>query len=494
MTCQLPSDCLNEIFECLEEDTLTLHSCLLTNRLWCGISVRILWRNIWDFNKSSYQQNPFRIDSSILSILYACLPNESKELLQKNGIFISTPTAKKPLFNYVAFCRVLSVRDICRIVDNAFKHKPPHNSLSLEDRNYLVINEIIKMFEKQIYSLKKLFYYNNHYHINYSFPYFPGIRNLSELHCSSNLPSNFFYQLAQLCHNIQTLSIDFHNYEALNELKEFISLQDNLKSLTLSAYDASWESILPSIKNHSNITRLHLYGDSDKLPFSFVSLLTNLQEFIFSFFNGSTFEEFNMFQHINFSKLHTLKIPYQCPKPEYVMKFLENNGKYLKKFHTDENDETLSLSIAKFCPNLRNLFVIFNSGETDILKTILLNCCQLESIKIWCGEGYLTENEVYETVADYAPPNFCELKLFNESYSDVVSPDELECFFITWKNRKLSKLITLIIIKDYYYGYNYLIDDKENMRIIEKYVNLGVAKYETIGYEEEDKEEYYYYY
>ncbi|PKC13304.1 hypothetical protein RhiirA5_351765, partial [Rhizophagus irregularis] len=108
------------------------------------------------------------------------------------------------------------------------------------------------------------------------------------------------------------------------------------------------------------------------------------------------------------------------------MKFLENNGKYLKKFHTDENDETLSLSIAKFCPNLRNLFVIFNSGETDILKTILLNCCQLESIKIWCGEGYLTENEVYETVADYAPPNFCELKLFNESYSDVVSPDELE--------------------------------------------------------------------
>ena len=47
---QLPADCLNEIFECLEEDKSTLHSCLLVNRLWCEVSVRILWKSVLNYN------------------------------------------------------------------------------------------------------------------------------------------------------------------------------------------------------------------------------------------------------------------------------------------------------------------------------------------------------------------------------------------------------------------------------------------------------------
>src|SRR6059058_120759 len=93
MPCPLPADCLNEIFENLYDEKITLHSCLLVNRLWCKISVRILWRNIWDFS----QQRPLKVTSSILSTLISCLPIESKELLYKKGIFISTPTSKPPL-------------------------------------------------------------------------------------------------------------------------------------------------------------------------------------------------------------------------------------------------------------------------------------------------------------------------------------------------------------------------------------------------------------
>src|ERR1044071_10476406 len=72
---QLPADCLNEIFEYLENDKATLFSCLLVNRLWCEISVRILWRIVWN-----------------CSTLIACLPSESKEILCKNGFTISTLT------------------------------------------------------------------------------------------------------------------------------------------------------------------------------------------------------------------------------------------------------------------------------------------------------------------------------------------------------------------------------------------------------------------
>src|SRR6266542_6704360 len=91
---QLPADCLNEIFEYLEDKT-DLRSCLLVNHLWCEVSVRILWTSIQNHNT-----------------LIACLPKESKEILYKNEIFISAPTSKSPLFNYVTFIKSLSMNEI----------------------------------------------------------------------------------------------------------------------------------------------------------------------------------------------------------------------------------------------------------------------------------------------------------------------------------------------------------------------------------------------
>ncbi|GBC08972.1 hypothetical protein RclHR1_08510008 [Rhizophagus clarus] len=463
MTSQLLTDCLNEIIEHLKEDCHTLHSCLLVNRLWCEISVRILWRNIGNFESSCQSI----INSSILNTLFTCLPNESKEILHRNEIFISIPISKQPLFNYAKFCKALSIYEIGRLVDNIFRNKISFNSLSLKDRNYIVTNEFIKMFSNQISSLKKLSCYHNYYPIKFSFPYFPGVRDLSELHCCSCLPPNFFYQLSQLCHNLRTLSIDFDSYNISNELKELISLQKNLKNLKLSAKISSCASIIPTLKKHSNtVTKLHLYGNSNNLPYSFVSSFTNLQEFIFSFMGGSNFEDFRMLQYVNFSKLQTLKIPYQFPKPEYLMKFLENNGKNLKNFYTDESNKDLSLSIPDFCPNLKSLFLLFHKDELDALKTIFIKCQHLESIKVWCGKGYfneyLSEKEIFDTVARYSPNNFCKLKIYSLSNSHV-SLKDLESFFISWRKRIPKKPLSLINIKGACTSFD---DYEENMKII----------------------------
>src|SRR5436305_6907671 len=136
MSSQLPADCLNEIFEYLEDDKITLRSCLLVSHLWCEVSVRILWRNIWSFNQ-------LKVKPAILRTLISCLPNESKELLNENGIFISTPTAKPPLFNYAAFCKVLSIDEICQMIDRVLKDEITTQSvkkdrLSLMDTRCLV--------------------------------------------------------------------------------------------------------------------------------------------------------------------------------------------------------------------------------------------------------------------------------------------------------------------------------------------------------------------
>ncbi|GBC02597.1 hypothetical protein RclHR1_00470027 [Rhizophagus clarus] len=492
---QLSTDCLDEILEHLENDKTILHSCLLVNRLWCKISVRILWRNIWRFKYIVYrEQHPLEVASSILSTLVACLPNESKELLYKNKIFIPTPTSKPPLFNYVTFCKVLSICEIIKLVENVLRNEPSNinSSLSLKDKNSLVTNEVFKMFTNQIPSLKKLTYDYNQFIPKFSFTYFPGARDLLELRCSSDIPAEFFYQLSQICNNLQIIFIEFRSDDVSNELKELISLQNNLKSLTLIASVSSWANFIPALTKLSNtintITKLHLYGNNYNLPLSFVSLFTNLEEIIFSFDYGADFGDFKILQFANFPNLQILKFPQRYPKPEYLMKFLEINGKNLKTFYTYGSDNSLSSSIADFCPNLKNLFIGINHGEINTLKTIFNSCQYLESIKIWCGKSYsgeertyLSEKEVFETVTNHSPSNFCELKIYYISNSDFVSPEDLESFFINWKNRVPKKLLRLIINKN-----NNIEVNEENKKIAEKYENLGIIKFSIEAFYDED--------
>src|ERR1051325_3628506 len=119
---KLSFDCLNEIFECLEKDKVTLYSCLLVNRLWCEVSVRILWTSVWNYDT-----------------LIACLPDESKEILYKNGIIPSTSTSKPPLFNYVAFIRNL---EIDNIIKNTLKNYQSTTLQNLNYKKYVIAQEI----------------------------------------------------------------------------------------------------------------------------------------------------------------------------------------------------------------------------------------------------------------------------------------------------------------------------------------------------------------
>src|ERR1043166_1954029 len=134
---QLNADCLNKIFEYIDKDKATLHSCLLVNRLWCEVSVRTLWTSVWNYDT-----------------LIACLPNKSKEILYKNGIITSTSTSKHPLFNYVAFIRSL---EIDNIINKTLKK---YQSITLQKlhvsyKKYIFAQEIYKLFN-QISSLKEL--------------------------------------------------------------------------------------------------------------------------------------------------------------------------------------------------------------------------------------------------------------------------------------------------------------------------------------------------
>ncbi len=85
-----------------------------------------------------------------------------------------------------------------------------------------------------------------------------------------------------------------------------------------------------------------------------------------------------------FPQLQILKFKRECPNHEYLIEFLEYNGKNLEvlHFHYDINN-SLNLAIAKFCSNLKSSSTKFKGNEIETtLKVILNSFQQLESIEV----------------------------------------------------------------------------------------------------------------
>jgi hypothetical protein len=478
MTYQL---CIEEVLELLKNDKDTLYSCLLVDRLFCKISVKILWRNIWNFKLGSVAS------SKILSTLISCLPNESEYLLYKKKIIISTPTSKPPLFDYVSFCKSLSIDDISRMVNYYFENQQQQQSEEIKkskimnQNKKLVTKEILKMFMGNInINLKKLNYNlddnltipNNITLIN-----LPGakncLRNLKKLSCTSDLQSKFFDQLSKVCHNIQSLNILYRDtIKDENGLKKLIYSQNCLKNLIIKdfCYNTNWQRIIPSsLKQHYNtITKFHLMGYFIDKPLTFITELVNLQELVLSIDYG---EDYNELKYAIFPKLKILHIHYGNTYDSLIM-FLENNGKNLEDLECYSCDESLNLTIAKFCLNLKSLYT--RIMEVEILKTILNNCKKLEKLKFMCIKHiYLKVSEVFEIIPKFSPEYFHVLHIREYGESEIF-PKELESFFMIWKHRVPFRSITFILE-----GVNKV--ENENMEVIEKYKKSSIiTKFENI--------------
>ena len=92
---KLNKDILFLIFKELQDDSKSLFSCLMVNRLWCETVVPILWRNPWhyDINYSS--------KSYLFATIAFYLPNEIKETLTRQGIKLP------PVSSVASLCLVL---------------------------------------------------------------------------------------------------------------------------------------------------------------------------------------------------------------------------------------------------------------------------------------------------------------------------------------------------------------------------------------------------
>jgi hypothetical protein len=475
---RLDADCLVEIFEYLDGYHETLYSCLLVNRLWCVVSVRILWRGI----KNYYT-------------LITCLPNELKKIISENGITIST--SKPLLFNYVSFCKSISVYELNVNIEQILLKKrqcvPIQSSKDIKKQQYVSIQTLKDIKEQQRVSIQSSkdiitqeifkFLMNqitkliiDEFSPNYMMIFTRHLEsrdrllnNITELHSYSDAYTEFFHQLSQICHSIQTLKIMLKTVIS-NGLIDLISVQKNLKYLYMSQYNSfGIENLLKKIPNT-------LISFAFKIIMGFPNYLYPIENIYIHYpFDQQRYRDQQSYrdqrreEHFN-SNFVILR---------QIMKFLKNNGRNLKQIHFNIDYDPLNETIRECCKNIRILHIKL----TDEKKRGLSKLCSffdalplLESIKIEIRYTY-NEKSLFNCVIEKSPKNFCELKLklsYNIDKQSLLTPEELELFLKSWKNRIPQKQLSLVLT-----GYNKnttFINNEENMKVIEKYSKLGTIK------------------
>ncbi|GBC52461.2 hypothetical protein GLOIN_2v1531010 [Rhizophagus irregularis DAOM 181602=DAOM 197198] len=139
--------------------------------------------------------------------LNSCLPNELKEILYDRNIITSSLASKLPTFNYASFCKILS---ICKF--------------NCELKQFF--NEQQSIYFSSKFGPIFMYLYQTFY-IGAS----DCLKDLSELHCYSDICPQFFYQSSQICHNIQLFDITFTKVIS-NGLKRFNFCSTKFKKFT----------------------------------------------------------------------------------------------------------------------------------------------------------------------------------------------------------------------------------------------------------------------
>jgi hypothetical protein len=210
---KLNKDILFLIFEELQDDSKSLFSCLMVNRLWCETVIPILWRNPWcydiDYSNKYY----------LFLIIASYLSDEIKEFITCQEIQLRLVSYELLLFDYLSFCRSINVDTI--IIITSIGSSIVYNQFILQQEFYGLF---MKKFPELMYLDMKS--------IKHQIFYFPEARlrfeSLCELKCDTSIDSSYFYGLAHISQYIQRLIIFNKDPKVYHGVAKLINGQKNL--------------------------------------------------------------------------------------------------------------------------------------------------------------------------------------------------------------------------------------------------------------------------
>ncbi|PKY53469.1 kinase-like protein [Rhizophagus irregularis] len=437
---QLNEDCLYEIFKNLDGNSL--YSCLLVSRLWCSISVRLLWRDRLDYKT-----------------LLSCLPNESMDILRANNILV--PTLITPFINYASFCKKF-------LLDEFFHSgiKKIFNNELNDEKLCIVSNEILKLLVNQA-SLKELYVYDLSYssYLDSLVMVNTFLQDLEEFYCHSGHPSYFYNQLSHICRKIRVLNVTL-DVSTSDSLADFISAQKNLEKLSVWQFKKLENENRFFSKIPHSIIDLTISGINIDNLYSLLNNFNELKKLNLSLMSESNY---NKFDDLNLSKLEVLIFSNDVIQPtnNTLIRFLDTHGTNIKIFSIKNSDNLLNNYIARSCQNIKEIYTGLDSHTNlEIFEMFIKELQYLESIKINIS-GNSNEKEIFEIIKDCSQENFynIELKYLGNAISTLL-PADLNTFILDWKERKSHKLSII---------FDNTILSSENMDILTLFLNYRLV-------------------
>ncbi|GBC08391.1 hypothetical protein RclHR1_08080005 [Rhizophagus clarus] len=465
----LIEDCLRIVIFKLQDDPDSLYSCILVNRLWCRITVPILWKNPLAFNNISH-------DKFYVTIINM-LSSSSKKLLFINKIVLPSPTtSRRPLFNYLSFLSQILPDLINGIIVMLIKDEIMDFQKRLLEREIygLLINNCKNIIGFHWQTTLPLFEFSG------SFTCFSNLNFLTiDLRFINSVSLS---GMAQICQNIEDLNLWYCDGD-ISGLPKLIDAQRNLNSLFIYFKDVQKQctQLSSAIKRKAaKLTKLIIKPSIASISPKFLSSLKNLKylelnnDNDYEFYNeGKEMQEWKKcLSTVTFPDLQYLKIAYL---PYYIdYKLIEKSyGSLLEidicrryEYQNSVYNCELIKAIAKYCQRIKKLTIDAEPDNSNEIGDMLLNCSKLETIDLSAkNDEQIICDKLLEIMINFSPKNLDKFS-FNGYW--IFSVGGLQSFFENWRNK-------FSIEFNIYLGDDSWITDEHEI-IIEKYLNEGIIK------------------
>ncbi|EXX55539.1 uncharacterized protein OCT59_005902 [Rhizophagus irregularis] len=363
----------HEIIKYFRNDFSTLHSCILVNRLWCRLSIPLLWENPFSIPTQNY---------NFIGIYLHDLNDELKAKLKEEYKIDDNLYSSNTLFNYPTLLKYLYTPKIISSIrkwsNNVIENLNIENN-SVTKFKRLILISLIKIFIENEVNIHTFEIQVSHYYY-----YDACLDDVLEL----------MLQTPDFFHNIKNLNLHFMSsvfaHTTQNLILQTINLHQNLKKITLLGFFIFplYKSLLLSKDhNHSNtLNTIILYsinfGGITNLDKAFKQL--NVLETVHIIY--CTLDSNFIQQIINLTKPIKLKSLFLNEKLQFdeLLQLLQKYGDSIENFGIrfgflflcNQQDQQIEL-ITKYCENIKFLsFTLFKNWIIHPLFNITENAKQ----------------------------------------------------------------------------------------------------------------------
>ncbi|EXX64737.1 uncharacterized protein OCT59_019120 [Rhizophagus irregularis] len=435
---------LYKIINYFQGDYSTLHSCVLVNRLWCRLTIPLLW------------EDPFSIPTgnfNFIEVYLYYLNDHLKTKLNEHEIINNVLLPSNTLFNYPSFIRYLNIN---KIVPSIESWLGANDKIKLTNAYYEQISDtetefkcwinilIFKMFIKHEVKLHTL-------EIEIS-------RAIYNKHAENIL--EIILQNPNFIHNVRNLKLSIlssiNNTLIKNRISQLINLQKNLKKVSFSSNTLPlYQSLLLSREsNCSNTLNTIIFyyvnfkgiNNLDKV-FEQLNVLESVHLIHCSFLNTGFIQ-----QIINLTKPFKLKTLFvsKISQIESLQSLLQKSGNYLENFgcglegtNYNQRQQLLEL-IIKCCKNIK--FLDLDNVITPLMISLIENVKQnLNRLSISVGNNQDSNSKlVLQNLGQILPSRLDYLCM---SLYDIKESD-FEVFIKNSQDTYFKKLLIEIIERD----------------------------------------------